>query len=126
MLFLYSVLARYEWHLAQRNIKKIVEYAKRHSAVTGFVIFPVLVGLDEEEYPFQEIIDTLTEFTRLQGLPTHNLLPAFSGKEGSTLWVSPFEQHPNEIAHRIAADSLRPFVGSLLGTSSPQSVINNP
>lgn len=47
-------------------------------------------------------------------MPTHDLLPAFLGRDASRLWVSAWDQHPNAEAHAVAAQSLLPFVRGLL------------
>jgi hypothetical protein len=47
-------------------------------------------------------------------IPTLSLLPAFTGKNGPDLWVSPYNQHPNAAGHKIAADGILPFLRKLL------------
>ena len=71
-------------------------------------MFPVLAGLDDD-YPFTDICDLLLEFAAREQMPSLSLLPAFSGRHGPDLWVSPFDQHPNETAHAIAADAILAF-----------------
>jgi hypothetical protein len=39
-----------------------------------------------------------------------DLLPAFHGRSATELWVHPTDQHPNEVAHRIAAKKLAEFL----------------
>ena len=102
-----------EWRSAQRNILKLKELAERRSARIGLVIFPVLAGLTGD-YPFREICDEIESFALHNGIPVHNLLPAFEGKRAPELWVSALDQHPNELGHAIAAESMRPFLGDLL------------
>ncbi len=73
----------------------------------------MLAGLDED-YAFGAICELLERFALEQGMPVHNLLPSFLSRHGPDLWVSAFDQHPNEVAHAIVADSLLPFVTRLL------------
>ena len=40
------------------------------------------------------------------GIPQHDLLPVLQGQKTEALWVHPVDMHPNELAHRLAADSL--------------------
>jgi lysophospholipase L1-like esterase len=110
-----------EWLLAQENLRKIRSEAQKTGTTVGFVVFPVLVEL-QEGYPFQRICDLLEAFGKREGMPVHNLLPAFMGRNGPDLWVSAFNQHPNELGHRIAADSLRPFLTQLLATHEARRV----
>jgi hypothetical protein len=92
-----------EWRRAQANLLKLQELARKKSIPVGFVIFPVLIELNED-YPFRRICDLLEKFATEQGFAVHNLLPDFMGKDAPTLWVSASNQHPNERGHRIAAD----------------------
>jgi lysophospholipase L1-like esterase len=102
-----------QWHLAQRHLLVLRDRAQAQGAVFGLAVFPVLVELDEG-YPFRAISDLLMEFAAAHGIPAHDLLPAFLGREAADLWVSPLDQHPNEAGHAVAADSLLPFVRALL------------
>ncbi len=102
-----------EWEKAKSNIRKIEQYENKRSAVIGLVVFPILVELDER-YPFRAVCNTIMEFAMKNNIPAHSLLPAFMGLNGKDLWVSPYDQHPNEKAHLIAAQSMLPFVQDLL------------
>jgi lysophospholipase L1-like esterase len=103
-----------EWRIAQQNILRIAAVGRESGARVGLVIFPVLAELNKD-YPFQAICDELMAFGRTNGIETLDLLPAFIGKNGPELWVSAQDQHPNAVAHRIAADAMRPFLGELIG-----------
>lgn len=102
-----------EWETAKANILKIRAIAKEDGAGVGLVVFPVLIELNEN-YPFRKICNLITGFCADHDMPVHSVLPAFMGKGESALWVSPIDQHPNELAHRIAADSILPFLRQLL------------
>ena len=103
-----------EWFRAGLNLWKLRGLVERKGAKLGFVIFPILAEL-HDDYPFKPVTDLL-EVYATEGLrvPLHNLLPAFLGRHGPDLWVSPLNQHPNEKGHAIAAESLLPFVVELL------------
>ena len=101
------------WNLTQEHLLSIKSLAYENSAAVGFVIFPVLVELNKN-YPFMEISTHLEEFALSNGLHLHNLLPAFLGHYGPNLWVSSYDQHPNEKAHQIAAESMLSFTKDLL------------
>ena len=77
------------------------------------VVFPVLAELNEN-YFFKDVGEEVIRFTTESGIPTHDLLPAFIGQNGPDLWVSPLDQHPNEAAHKIAADSILPFLRQII------------
>jgi lysophospholipase L1-like esterase len=102
-----------EWEQAKANILMIKSIGDEIHARVGLVVFPVLVDLNDN-YPFKEIYQSIVEFGRKNKIPTHGLLPAFIGKNGPELWVSTVDQHPNELGHQIASESMLPFLRQLL------------
>jgi hypothetical protein len=102
-----------EWREAQRNLLELRDLAVASGAKVAFVIFPVLVELNEK-YPFKQICDLLGDFARENDLPVLDLLSAYLGHRSDRLWVSTFDQHPNAAGHIIAAEALFPFVSELL------------
>jgi hypothetical protein len=109
-----------EWRRAQENLLRIRDLAGKRSAVFGLVVFPVLADLDRADYPFGAICEEVESFARAHDIPVLSLLPAFRGRKGPDLWVSAFDQHPNERAHAIAAGSLLPFVRELVARSEEE------
>ncbi len=75
--------------------------------------WPLFVGL-ERAYPFQPIHDTIARFCLQSGVAHHDLLPVFAGQRSEQFWVHPVDRHPNEIAHRMAAEDLLPMVKKLV------------
>jgi len=76
--------------------------------------WPLFVGL-ERGYPFTPVHDAIRAFCTGARIPHHDLLPVFQGKSTSDFWVHPIDHHPNERAHRLAAESLLPDVLKLAG-----------
>ena len=101
-----------EWRRAKENLLAIKKNADSQSVKTALVIFPILIGLDEN-YLFKDICNELEQFGEKNGIPTFSLFEAFSGFEGPELWVSEYDQHPNEKAHAIAGDALSTFIYEL-------------
>ncbi len=106
---------RAEWTYAQRNLAAIVADARGRDIPVGFVVFPMLLDL-RGAYPFADIVAEVLRFGDELGVPTLSLLPTFLGRDERTLWVSDVDQHPNAVAHGLAADALVPFVQRLLAT----------
>lgn len=102
-----------EWEIAKENIRKIKTIGDQLNSTVSLVVFPILVELNDN-YPFQKINNLVVDFALQSNLQTHNLLPAFKGKNGPDLWVSPFDQHPNTLGHEIAANSILPFLRQLV------------
>jgi lysophospholipase L1-like esterase len=102
-----------EWRQAQTNILKMKQLASEGGVVLGLVVFPILVDLGEG-YPFRLVCDAIAAFGKENEIAVHDLRPAFKDERAPELWVSPFDQHPNERAHAIAAQSIYPFLLKLL------------
>ena len=77
--------------------------------------WPLFVGLDRG-YPFEPAHETIRRFCVGAGIAHHDLLPTFRGRPTADLCVHPVDRHPNEIAHRLAAESLLPIVLQLAGS----------
>ncbi len=107
-----------EWRRAQANLISLRDRALARGTQVAFVVFPVLVRLDED-YPFRAISDLVEAFAKENAMPTYNLLPDFMGRDAPAYWVSGFDQHPNERGHALVAERLEPFLTSLLTSPSP-------
>ncbi len=105
-----------EWEKAKENILKIKSIGEEVHAKVALVVFPVLVELDQE-YPFKDICELIVNFGDEHHMPTHGLLPAFMDENAPDLWISSYDQHPNERGHKIAAESIFPFLKELLVSS---------
>lgn len=103
------------WRNQQEDLQLIFGTARERGIPVLFVVFPVLAGLDEEPYPFERITRLLERFARQHDVPVHDLLEDFRGLDGPDLWVSAYDQHPNESAHAIVAEALLPFVREMIG-----------
>lgn len=66
--------------------------------------WPLLVDLDA--YPFAAADRTIARFCAAAGIPRVDLREAMKGRTAESLWVHPVDHHPNEIAHRLAAEAL--------------------
>jgi|GEM_PF-2042364 len=71
------------------------------------VLFPLLY--DFKRYPFGEIHEKMARFCKEEGIYLIDLLPAFSKYRAEELWVNPTDHHPNEIAHKRAAQEIYDF-----------------
>jgi hypothetical protein len=94
------------WLHAQKVLLRIRNQCRARQIRLVVTIFPLLYGLDEGNYPFSQEVTEIEAFLRRSEIPVHNLLPEFRGKKSSLLWTWPADAHPNETAHRIAAESL--------------------
>jgi len=73
------------------------------------VVFPLLY--DFENYRFSSIHEKIEGFCHDQRILHLDLFPAFSRRHrAEDLWANPTDHHPNEIAHRIAAEEIAAFI----------------
>ena len=66
--------------------------------------WPLLVDLDT--YPFTAADEAIARFCEGAGIPRVDLRAALRGHPAESLWVHPVDHHPNEVAHRLAAEAL--------------------
>lgn len=75
------------------------------------VIFPLFVDTDSN-YPFADLHRIVAERLKAMNVDYLDLLPVYQKYRAKDLWVHPLDRHPNEIAHRIAADAISEFLVS--------------
>jgi hypothetical protein len=71
-------------------------------------IFPVLWDLGD--YPLADVHKLVTDSFKSLGVEYIDLLDVFRGRDAESLWVHPTDQHPNEIAHRLAAQRIAEYL----------------
>jgi lysophospholipase L1-like esterase len=102
------------WATTREHILEMDVEMRRRGGRLLVAPWPLLVAL-EGDYPFRPAHEAIRRFCLEQRIPYHDLLPAFLGRRTSDLWVHPVDRHPNEVAHRLAAESLLPEVLRLAG-----------
>lgn len=71
------------------------------------VLFPMMSHPFDEAYPFHSAHKKIGDEMAAQGIAFVDLFPDFEGRDPSRLQVEPgSDAHPNEIAHRLAADRI--------------------
>ncbi|MBN2563720.1 MAG: SGNH/GDSL hydrolase family protein [Phycisphaerae bacterium] len=75
------------------------------------VLFPVLLGLDGA-YPFEDLHILIARACHDAGCEFVDLLDVYRGRQPESLWVHPTDQHPNEIAHDLAAERIAKYLAS--------------
>ena len=100
------------WRTTQEIIRSMDRRLNQRGGRFLVTAWPLFVGL-EEPYPFAPVHETIGRFCLGAGIPWFDLLPVFLGQRSSELWVHPVDRHPNEVAHRMAAEALVPVVRRL-------------
>jgi hypothetical protein len=93
------------WSSIKSSLRHGKLLSKRHDFRFIVAVYPVLYGLDES-YPFQSIHRKLEAYCQVEDIEFIDLLEGFLGQQDTELWVHRTDQHPNEVAHRLAAQFL--------------------
>jgi len=98
-----------KWNRCRDALTGIRDLCQQNDCKLAVAIFPFFVNLNGD-YPFQPIHDHVRSFCDEAGIPVVDLRDSFREFEGPELWVHPTDQHPNEQAHKIAAEAISQFL----------------
>jgi lysophospholipase L1-like esterase len=95
------------WVAGQEALRDMARRCRDRRVPFVVTIFPLFGNPLDERYPFTEIHAKVAAAGSAAGATVVDLLPAYRGLRWEVLVVNgPLDEHPNEIAHRIAADTL--------------------
>lgn len=109
---MYAEANREGWARTQFDLRDLDRRAAAHGALFLVASWPLLVRL--QRYPFARAHEAIASFCRAAGIAQRDLLPVLRARPARELVVSAADHHPNEIAHRLAAESLAPVVRQAL------------
>lgn len=88
-------------------LESLLTYCTARSLPILVVIFPRLYAIQSgEPYPFTDVHQWVRETVEHHGIPVLDLYDAVSSSDLDSFTVSPWDGHPNEGVHRIAAESI--------------------
>jgi lysophospholipase L1-like esterase len=102
---LYGEPNRDGWASTRRQIAGMSRRMRERGGEFLLAVWPLIADLDDD-YPFGAVHETIRRFCLESGVAHHDLLPALRGRSTESLWVHPLDHHPNDEAHRRAAESL--------------------
>ncbi len=106
------------WIAAQRALREMATLCRNKGIPFVVAIFPLLANPLGDSYPFADIHEKVTSVARDAGALVVDLLPAYRGLHWELLVVDgPNDEHPNEIAHRIATTRIVAAVNGLFPVS---------
>lgn len=97
------------WESCRAALARARSLAERRGFRLVLAIFPELYRLDDS-YPFRSVHELVKRDVEQVGIPVLDLFEAFRGRDARSLWVHPADHHPNEEAHRIAAEAMLAFL----------------
>lgn len=101
------------WQANQRVLQQLFASAHSTGVPVGVLIVPYVVELDEH-HPLVSAYDEVLRFCASQKVPAVNAFEYFKGHNAGTMWINPFDGHPNAAGHALlarAADELVSMMG---------------
>jgi lysophospholipase L1-like esterase len=111
-LDMYGEPNREGWARTQHYLREMNRRMRERGGHLLVASWPLMVNMEGQD-PFAAATETVSRFCLAAGIPWHDLRPALGGRSTSSLWVHPVDMHPNELAHRLAGESLAPVVRDL-------------
>jgi hypothetical protein len=103
------------WIAAQKALRAIGGACRERGVPLVIAIFPLFGNPLDESYPFADVHAKVAAAAGSAGAQVVDLLPRYRGLRWELLVVDgPRDEHPNEIAQRIAADALADPVADLV------------
>lgn len=93
------------WQRFANRLDGMNALCRKQNTKLCVVVFPFLQGLGKD-YAFEEVHKQIVETCHERDIEVIDLLPALSPHVGDGLTVNPFDAHPNERAHELAAEHL--------------------
>jgi hypothetical protein len=110
------------WVAARQALKKMGALWRERGVPMVVAIFPLFGNPMDDRYPFPEIHAKVAEAASEAGAKVVDLLPAYRGLRWELLVVNGVDdEHPNEIAHRIAAGVLLHALDDVVPWTGPPS-----
>ena len=110
------------WIAAREALRTMGGLCRSRGVPFVVAIFPLFGNPLDDGYPFAEEHAKVVQTASVSGAKVVDLLPRYQGLRWDLLVVDgPRDEHPNEIAHRIAAQALVRAVDEVVPRESPAS-----
>ncbi len=108
------------WGAAQRALKAMGGSCRARGVPLVVLIFPLFGNPLDEAYPFPDLHVQVARVAAEAGAKVVDLLPYYRGLRWELLVVDGVnDEHPNEIAHRIAAQTLLKALDDVVPQATP-------
>jgi hypothetical protein len=100
-----------DWKACLRALESFRDLTRERSIPMVLIVFPIFDSPMDDSYGYGSLHDRMREVAESLGIPVLDLMEAYRGVNVYRLAVVPFtDAHPNELAHRIAADATLDFL----------------
>jgi len=100
------------WERQKGRLTSLQESMTSQGGKFHVMTFPVMHALGPD-YPYREEHEKLAAFWQELDVPHLDLLDVFEGHTAEDLTLAPYDSHPNQKAHQLAAAALDEFLGDL-------------
>jgi hypothetical protein len=109
---MYAEPNREGWERTQAHLREMDRRMRARGGRLLVADWPVLLA-DAAADPLSRAHDAIARACVGAGIAHHDLRGPLSAQPAESLWVHPLDHHPNDVAHRLAAESLAPAVRAL-------------
>jgi hypothetical protein len=115
------------WIASRDALARMGALCREHGLPFVVAIFPLFGNPLDGSYPFGEVHRTIGQAAAAAGARVVDLLPAYRGLRWDLLVVDGVDdEHPNEIAHRIAAQALLKVLDDVVPRTAAASAAAEP
>lgn len=109
------------WRAGQQALRRMGARCRERGVPLVVAIFPLFGNPLDASYPFQQIHAKVAAVAQEAGARVLDLLPVYRGLRWDLLVVDGYDdEHPNEIAQRIAAGAIRHVIEEVVPVGSPE------
>jgi len=98
-----------DWKACRAALGDIQRMCRDNNISFMVAMFPFFHNLDGD-YPFQPVHDAVRAYCEQKAIHFLELREHYRSFHGPELWAHPTDQHPNEIAHGIAAQAIADYL----------------
>ena len=109
--YYHSLFEGPDWDRCVRALEQFRDLARERSLPLLLLVFPIFDSPMDDSYAYLDLHHKMREVGQSLGIPVLDLIEAYRGVDVYRLAVRPFmDAHPNELAHRIAADFILDYL----------------
>jgi lysophospholipase L1-like esterase len=102
------------WKAQRETVSRLARRAQQLEIPLRVVLWPHLAFPMDERYPFRDIHARIRALFAESHVATLDLLESLKGVDNDRLQAVPrYDSHPSEIAHRMAAEAIRDWIGDI-------------